>query len=110
MGLKKKIKNDFKTKHPEIHKDNNNLYIKIQTIIFASNFWQIFCSYLGVISIVAFYSSYLNFDFLKILTVSFDDNIKTFTSGVITLVSMNLFVTNLLFTHLCKSSAKSGLI
>jgi len=100
MSLKKKIKNDFKTKYPEIHKDNNNLYVKFQTIIFASNFWQIFCSYLAIIFFVAFYSSYLNLNFFKILTVSFDDNIKTFTSGVITLVSMNLFVTNLLFTHL----------
>lgn len=100
MSLKSKIKNDFKTKYPEIHKDNNNLFIKFQTIIFASNFWQLFCAYLFVISLITIYSLYINFEFLKILKVNFDDNVKTFTSGVITLVSMNLFVTNLLFTHL----------
>ncbi|HAT4001769.1 TPA: hypothetical protein I9Y90_003319 [Elizabethkingia anophelis] len=32
--------------------------------------------------------------------MNFEDNVKTFTTAIITLVSMNLFVTNLLLTHL----------
>ncbi|MBA6154274.1 hypothetical protein [Gelidibacter maritimus] len=100
MSLYKEIRKDLKKEFPKIHSDNNRTYHKIIQNIFNAGFWKILVSYSILISVVVFYSKYIDFDFLKILEINFSDNVKTFTTGIITLVSINLFVTNFLFTHL----------
>lgn len=100
MSLLKEINREIKTKFPDIYKDNNNIFFKLKSKLYSINFWQILLCYLIVIVFIVFYTKYISLDILKLINVNFEDNIKTFSTIIITLVSMNLFVTNLLLTHL----------
>lgn len=100
MSLKKSIKKEIQSKFPKVYNSNNNKISNLKYWIFGKNFWHLLLSYIVVIAFVIIYSKFIDFRFLKILEIKFEDNIKTFTTGIITLVSMNLFVTNLLLTHL----------
>lgn len=100
MSLKKKITKEIETKFPKIFNSKNNKIYNLKAFVFRENFGIIFLAYSIIILVIILYSKFLDFSFLKILKINFEDNIKVFTTGVITLVSMNLFVTNLLLTHL----------
>lgn len=100
MSLKKTIKKEIETKFPKIYKSKNDSVLDFYTWVNTRNFWAILFIYFVSVLIIGLYTQFIDFDFLKILNIKFEDNIKTFTTGIITLVSMNLFVTNLLFTHL----------
>lgn len=100
MSLVSSIKQEIETKFPKVYKSKNNKISNFYTWIFSKNFWFILLIYNALILIITLYSKYIDFEFLKILDIKFEDTIKTFTTGIITLVSMNLFVTNLLLTHL----------
>lgn len=100
MSLIREIKNDIKSKYPDVYEINNDRLVTIQSLVSKSSFWHILALYLFCILLVILYSLFINFKCFQILSINFEDNIKVFTTGVITLVSMNLFVTNLLFTHL----------
>lgn len=100
MSLKKSIKEEIQEKFPKVYSSNNDKILNLKYWIFSKNFWHLLVSYIIIIILVILYSKFIDFNFLKVLNVKFDDNIKTFTTGIITLVSMNLFVTNLLLTHL----------
>lgn len=100
MSLKQLIKKEIKRKFPAVYKSKNDKISNIYQWINKRSFWPILIVYILFIIIITLYSKLIDFEFLKILDIEFDDNIKIFTTGIITLVSMNLFVTNLLFTHL----------
>ena len=100
MSLIQEIKKDIKSKYPDVYKTNNDRLITVQSLMSKSSFRNILVLYLFCILLVILYSLFVNFKCFQILSINFEDNIKVFTTGVITLVSMNLFVTNLLFTHL----------
>lgn len=100
MSLIQEIKNDIKSKYPDVYKMNNDRLVTVQFLMSKSSFWHILALYLFCILLVILYSLFINFKCFQILSINFEENIKVFTTGVITLVSMNLFVTNLLFTHL----------
>lgn len=100
MSLIKQLKEEAKEKYPQIYLANNKLSelfnYRFSRLIFA----EIFGVLIILIICVSLYTIYINFQFLQFLNINFEDNIKTFTTIIITLVSMNLFVTNVLFTHL----------
>lgn len=100
MTIIETIKTDIKVRYPEIYLSNNNRFENLTSKLSKTGFWTIFLIYLLLIILVTIYSIFFDFKFLKLLNVNFDDNIKSFSTSVITLVSMNLFVTNLLLTHL----------
>ncbi|AYN00246.1 hypothetical protein [Chryseobacterium sp. 3008163] len=100
MSLIANIKSDAKQKFPLIYSANNNLVKTFLFRLYSFNFKMLFFVYCLIIIIIIFYTLFIDFGFLKILNINFEDAIKTFTTTVITLVSMNLFVTNLLLTHL----------
>jgi len=100
MSLKKSIKKEIQSKFPKVYSSNNNKISNLKCWIFNKNFWHLLLSYIIVITFVTLYSKFIDFSFLKVFEIKFEDNIKTFTTCIITLVSMNLFVTNLLLTHL----------
>lgn len=100
MSLFQDIENDLKKKYPQIYNDTNKPFQRVIRTILNASFWQVFVSYILFIILSILYTKFLDFQFLKVLNINFIDNVKTFTTGIITLVSINLFVTNLLFTHL----------
>lgn len=100
MSLKQSVKKEIKSKFPKVYNHKNDTILDILSWIFSRGFWAVFFIYLALISIIVLYTIFINWDFLKFFTINFDDTVKTFTTGIITLVSMNLFVTNLLLTHL----------
>lgn len=100
MSLKKLISKEIEVKFPKVFKSKNNKISIFRNWIFSKNFWAILIFYNVLIFVIVLYSKYIDFEFLKILDIKFEDTVKTFTTGIITLVSMNLFVTNLLLTHL----------
>lgn len=100
MSLLKPIKEEIKQKYPKVHKVNTDFISNSKAKIFSASFKRILVGYAFLILIVIIYSKYLNFELLQVLTVKFEENTKTFITGIITLVSINLFVTNFLFTHL----------
>lgn len=100
MSLKQSVKKEIKSKFPKVYNHKNNTILDILSWIFSRGFWAVFFIYLALISIIVLYTIFIDWDFLKFFTINFDDTVKTFTTGIITLVSMNLFVTNLLLTHL----------
>ncbi len=91
----KEIKRDF----PKLHSSYYNIYSIILNRVTTSSFFKIAIIFFLLICIVVLYT-YSNLTFLNFLEVDFHDTIKVLTTSVITLVSMNLFVTNLLLTHL----------
>jgi hypothetical protein len=91
----KEIKRDY----PNLHNSYHNTYSTILTRITNLSFFKIVIVFFCLICLVVFYTS-SNITFLNILEIDFNDTIKVLTTSVITLVSMNLFVTNLLLTHL----------
>lgn len=99
MSILSETKKGVKYEFPDLHKIYNDKTNKINRIISNLSFKQILLILLSAISIVFIYT-YFNFKFLNILEIDFNDTIKILTPSVITLVSMNLFVTNLLLTHL----------
>ena len=100
MSLINQLKKEVKEKYPEVHSVNNKTFESLNFQFSRVTFGQVFGTFILLIIIVTFYTLFLNWEILKILNVNFEDNIKIFTTSIITLVSMNLFVTNLLFTHL----------
>lgn len=94
------ITKEIETKFPKVYKSKNDKISNFYIWVYSKNFWSILLIYNALILIIALYSKYIDFEFLKILDIKFEDTVKTFTTGIITLVSMNLFVTNLLLTHL----------
>ncbi|WP_298248321.1 hypothetical protein [uncultured Christiangramia sp.] len=99
MSIKKETEKELKAKLSKDYsklKKSNNQNFKLYNL----NFGKIFVYFLIGILLVTIYTFYIDFQFLKFFEVDFKENVKTFTTGIITLVSMNLFVTNLLFTHL----------
>lgn len=100
MSLKKLITKEIENKFPKVYKSKNDKISNFYIWFYSKNFWSILLIYNALILIIALYSKYIDFEFLKILDIKFEDTVKTFTTGIITLVSMNLFVTNLLLTHL----------
>lgn len=100
MSLKKYINKEIENKFPRVYKSENDKISKIYNWIFKKNFGEILLIYSAFIIVIILYSQFIDIKFLKILDIKFDDTVKTFTTGIITLVSMNLFVTNLLLTHL----------
>ncbi|MHC0441462.1 hypothetical protein [Flavobacterium sp. 3-210] len=94
----------------KLKKENKDLYFahngyqftlsNITQIILKSSFWNIFLIMIAIILVIIIYSN-KKFDlFFDFLVIDFKELLKVLTSTVITLVSMNLFVTNLLLTHL----------
>ena len=100
MSLLKDIEDDLQKKYPQISNTSNTFIQRINRAISNANFWQVFITFIILIFLSILYSHFLNFEFLKVLKINFIDNAKIFTTGIITLVSINLFVTNFLFTHL----------
>ena len=100
MSLLKDIEDDLQKKYPQISDSNDNFIQRIDRTISNASFWQVFITFIVLIFLSILYSQFLNFECLKILKINFIDNAKIFTTGIITLVSINLFVTNFLFTHL----------
>jgi hypothetical protein len=100
MSLISLINNELKTKFPQVYKAKNDRLSSFFTWVYSQNFKKILLSYFALILSVSTYTAFIDFDFLKIIEINFIDSVKTFTTGLITLVSMNLFVTNLLLTHL----------
>jgi hypothetical protein len=100
MSVNKQIKDEIKIKFPEVNRAVNNWGSKLKEILIRRSFPETLTMYLALITCVILYTAYIDLDFLKILNINFDDSIKTITTCTITLVSMNLFVTNLLLTHL----------
>lgn len=100
MSLFKDIENDLQKKYPQIYNYTNSPFRGLNRSILNANFWHVFIVFILIIFLSILYTEFLNFKFLKVLNIEFIDNAKTFTTGIITLVSINLFVTNLLFTHL----------
>lgn len=100
MSLIKQINDEIRIKFPEVKKSENNWVSHLMGTFIRRSFWQTLTIFLALITCVILYTAYIDFDFLKILNINFDDSIKTITTCTITLVSMNLFVTNLLLTHL----------
>lgn len=100
MSLASFIRKEIETKFPKVYKSKNNKISNFSAWIYRRSFWTIFVIYIILILLIGIYSAFIDFEFLKILHINFEDTVKTFTTGIITLVSMNLFVTNLLLTHL----------
>lgn len=100
MSLFQDIENDLQKRYPQIYNDTNNSFQRFVRNILNANFWQVFIAYILIIFLSVLYTEFLDFQFLKVFKIDFIDNVKTFTTGIITLVSINLFVTNFLFTHL----------
>ncbi len=100
MSLLKEIEDDLQKKYPQINNSRYSFIQRLDRAILNANFWQVFISLIILILLSILYSQFLNFEFLKVLKINFLDNAKIFTTGIITLVSINLFVTNFLFTHL----------
>lgn len=100
MSLLKKSKNEIKNNQPELYKVNNNTFSKIKDKIFDTGFYSILLSFFLAFGLIFLYSYYINFDLLKILNVDFHNSINLLLTSIITLVSINLLVTNFLFTYL----------
>lgn len=100
MSLINQLRKELKERYPRIYSDNNSLLGKFNLKVSKSRFWNVLIIYIIFIVLVVLYTYYINWDIFQCLNINFDDNVKIFTTSIITLVSMNLFVTNLLFTHL----------
>nr|WP_294924494.1 hypothetical protein [uncultured Flavobacterium sp.] len=99
MSILSETKKEIKSEFPELHKTYNDKTNKINRIVSNLSFKQILLIFFSCILVASFYT-YFNLKFLNVLEIDFNDTIKILTPSVITLVSMNLFVTNLLLTHL----------
>ena len=99
MSILSETKKGIKSEFPDLHRNYYDKTNKINRIISNLSFNQILLIFLSSIILVTLYT-YFNLKFLDILEIDFNDTIKILTPSVITLVSMNLFVTNLLLTHL----------
>ncbi|MCF6140322.1 hypothetical protein L1S34_03395 [Flavobacterium sp. K77] len=99
MSILSETQKEINSEFPELYKTYSDKTNKINNFFSNLSFKQILLIFLCSILIVFLYT-YFNFEFLNILDIDFNDTIKILTPSVITLVSMNLFVTNLLLTHL----------
>lgn len=100
MSLKKKINKEFETKYPFVYKSVKSNYFHFFNDLWIQSFKTVLVAHVIVIILIIIYSNIFDFRALKILEVNYEGTISTLTSGIITLVSINLFVTNLLLTHL----------
>lgn len=99
MSILSEVKKEIKSEYPDLQKKYNSFSNKLNNFISKLSFKEIVLIFLIAIFVVCIYT-YFGLNFLNILEIDFNDTIKILTPSVITLVSMNLFVTNLLLTHL----------
>ena len=71
MSLKKMITKEIETKFPKVYKSKNDKISNFYIWFYSKNFWSILLIYNALILIIALYSKYIDFEFLKILDIKF---------------------------------------
>ncbi|KFF05419.1 hypothetical protein [Flavobacterium reichenbachii] len=97
------VKRKLKEENKELYNSHNSCkfrLLNLRQIILRFSFWAIFSILISALIFVIIYSNKKFNLIIDFIIIDFKELLKLLTSSAITLVSMNLFVTNLLLTHL----------
>lgn len=101
MRLLKKSKKEIREHYPKLYsRARLSYFTRIIRYFRTCNFKIILTSYILTLISILLYSKFLNFEFLQIIKLDYKNIIAVITTSIITLVSINLLVTNFLFTFL----------